>query len=458
MKRIHLLFAFLATMSAWSQGIKINCGYPHDSCFRQLTIEDIDKSSYLYQSTFTGNDAYTKFKDQGLWNQPAAYRTGITGETSFNYFATLVPNAFIPIYKREYRMLIGKDEKPAYIENSWLKKDEGIFNGKNQITYVNFGNKTYSLNQNEPIWVVKTEQQFYREYCRGRTYDDLLKLVAKEDLGAQEKNILNELYGEKDAFKSSFKDNFEATFKVHFDSSGHSIESTYGSSIRPNNQELYRLKNDLYQSIDRWAKTNYLISNSGSNYRIPIDKAFKIEIINDTTFQPKKNKFAKNFHLTFPDKKISTIKQTFKIPYHINYRFYETMCYARVNGFSQKIDSTLKLDSIDYLPTINWKDCKAIVGLAHTSILQKRKKIIPAMTITGFAVVGAALMVRHIAYKQYLKTPQDRPNAYTTANFANKIILAGAGLWAVGITCDLVTTRNNRIRLNRQLQNLVKNP
>lgn len=52
---------------------------------------------------------------------------------------------------------------------------------------MNFGNKTYSLNQNEPIWVVKTEQQFYREYCQGRTYDDLLKLVAKEDLGAQEK-------------------------------------------------------------------------------------------------------------------------------------------------------------------------------------------------------------------------------------------------------------------------------
>ncbi|MEY4141556.1 MAG: hypothetical protein RL110_928 [Bacteroidota bacterium] len=458
MQRIHLLFAFLATMSAWSQGIQINCGYPHDSCYRQLTIEDIDTSSHLL--TFTGSDAYTLFKDQGLWNQPAAYRTGITGETSFNYFATLVPNAFIPIYKREYRMLIGKDEKPAYIENSWLKKDEGIFNGKNQITYVNFGNKTYSLNQNEPIWVVKTEQQFYREYCRGRTYDDLLKLVAKEDIGAQEKNILNELYGEKDAFKSSFKDNFEATFKVHFDSASHSIDSTYGSSISPNNQELYRLKNDLYQSIDRWAKTNYLISNSGSNYRIPIDKAFKIEIINVTTFQPKKNEFAKNFHLTFPltNDKISTIKKTFKIPYDVKYSFHETMCYARVNGFSQKIDSTRKLGSIDYLPTINWKDCKAIVGLAHTSIRRNPKIIIPIVTIAGGLSTGVAWMVRDIAYKQYLKTPQDRPNAYTTANFANKIILAGAGLWAVGITCDLVTTRNNRIRLNRQLQNLDKNP
>lgn len=310
------------------------------------------------------------------------------------------------------------------------------------------------LNDKKPIWVVKTEQQFYREYCRGRTYDDLLKSCKKEDvIGKAEGDISKEI---SQLYNKTFKDNFEATFKVHFDSAGHTIESTYGSSIPTDNQEQ-ALKNYLYLHIDKWAKTNYLISNSSSNYRIPIDKAFKIEIINDTTFQPN-NKFAQNFHSTFPDKKIRTITDTFKIPYHINYRFYETMRYARVNGFAQKIDSTRKLNSIESLHTFYLKDCKAIVGLAHTSILQKRKKIIPAMTITGFALVGVALMVRHIAYNQYLKMPQDRPNAYTTANIAHKVIFPGAGLWAAGITWDLVSTRNNRIQLNRQLQNLVKNP
>ena len=283
MKRIHLLFALMATMSAWSQGIQINCGYPHDSCYRQLTIKDIEPTSRL--STYIDIDAYSKFKDQGLWNQPAAY-LGANKETYFNYFATLVPNAFIPINKREYRMLIGKDEKPAYIENSWLKKDEGKFNGKNQITYVNFGNtplpgnKTYSLNQNEPIWVVKTEQQFYREYCRGRTYDDLLKSCKKEDvIGKAEGDISKEF---SQLYNKTFKDNFEATFKVHFDSASHTIESTYGSSIPTDNQELHALKNYLYLYIDKWAKTHYLISNSGSNYRIPIDKEFTIHIINKT--------------------------------------------------------------------------------------------------------------------------------------------------------------------------------
>lgn len=451
MKRIHLLFAFLGTMSAWSQGIKINCGYPNESCYRKLTIEDIDTSSYLYQSTFTDNFAPTKFKDQGLWNQPAAYRTGITGKTYFNYFATLKPNDFTPIKTGEYKMLHYKE----YAEVGWYTGGKLI--GNNQITYDSNNNQTYMLNEKKTIWVVKTEQQFYREYCRGRTYDDLLKSCKKEKLGDVEEIILNELYNKRDAFKATFKDNFEATFKVHFSDAGHTIDSTYGNSIRTDNQELYRLKNDVYQSIDTWAKTHYLISNSVSNYRIPIDKEFTIQIINDTTFQ-RNNKFAKNFHLTFPDNNINTIKQRFKIPYDVKYHFYESMCYASVNGFSQKIDSTRKLDSIESLHTFDLKDCKAIVGLAHTSILQKRKKIIPAMTITGFALVGVALMVRHIAYNQYLKMPQDRPNAYTTANIAHKLIFPGAGLWAAGITWDLVYTRNNRIQLNRQLQNLVKNP
>lgn len=449
MQRIHLLFAFWATMSAWSQGIQIDCGYPNESCYRQLTIEDIDKSSYLYQSTFTGNDAYTKFKDQGLWNQPAAYRTGITGETYFNYFASLVPNAFIPIKAGDYQML----NHNKYDQKGWYTGGKLI--GNNQITYTNSGNNPYTLNQNEPIWVVKTEQQFYREFCRGRTYDDLLKSCKKEAvIGKAEGDISKEI---SQLYNKTFKENFEATFKVHFDSASHSIDSTYGSSIRPNNQELNRLKNDLYQSIDRWAKTNYLISNSVSNYRIPIDKEFTIQIINKTI---QHDRLLENFHLTFPltNDKISTIKQTFKIPYDVNYHFYETMCYARVNGFSQKIDSTRKLGSIESLHTFDLKDCKAIVGLAHTSILKTRKKIIPAMTITGFALVGVGLMVRYIAYNQYLKMPQDRPNAYTTANIAHKLIFPGAGLWAAGITWDLVYTRNNRIQLNRQLQNLVKNP
>jgi hypothetical protein len=451
MKRIHLLFAFLGTMSAWSQGIKINCGYPNESCYRKLTIEDIDKSSTLINSTFTGNDAYTKFKDQGLWNQAAAYLAN--KETYFNYFATLVPNAFIPIKNREYRMLAQKDYDSRM---GWYT--DGKLIGNNQIEFDGLYAEPRSfLDDNLPIYVVKTEQQFYREFCQGKTYDDLLKSCTKEKLGDVEEIILNELYNKRDAFKATFKDNFEATFKVHFSDAGHTIDSTYGNSIRTDNQELYRLKNDVYQSIDTWAKTHYLISNSVSNYRIPIDKEFTIQIINDTTFQ-RNNKFAKNFHLTFPDNNINTIKQRFKIPYDVKYHFYESMCYASVNGFSQKIDSTRKLDSIESLHTFDLKDCKAIVGLAHTSILQKRKKIIPAMTITGFALVGVALMVRHIAYNQYLKMPQDRPNAYTTANIAHKLIFPGAGLWAAGITWDLVYTRNNRIQLNRQLQNLVKNP
>ena len=187
---------------------------------------------------------------------------------------------------------------------------------------------------------------------------------------------------------------------------------------------------------------------------------FTIQIINATIHHDNDDRLLENFHLTFPltNDKISTITQTFKIPYDVKYSFNETMCYARVNGFSQKIDSTQKLGSIESLHTFDLKDCKAIVGLAHTSIRRNPKIIIPIVTIAGGLSTGVAWMVRDIAYKQYLKTPQDRPNAYTTANFANKIILAGAGLWAVGITCDLVTTRNNRIQLNRQLQNLVKNP
>ena len=85
-RAITLFVLLVSAFTLVGQGIQVSFGYPNDSCFRRLTIEDIDSNSPLGMSKFTGTDAYYKFRDMGLWNQPAAYRTNGSTETNFNYF------------------------------------------------------------------------------------------------------------------------------------------------------------------------------------------------------------------------------------------------------------------------------------------------------------------------------------------------------------------------------------
>ena len=437
MQRIHLLFAFLATMSAWSQGIQIDCGYPNESCYRQLTIEDIDKSSTLINSTFTGNDAYTKFKDQGLWNQPAAYRTGITGETYFNYFASLVPNAFIPIKAGDYQML----NHNKYDQKGWYTGGKLI--GNNQITYTNSGNNPYTLNQNLPIWVVKTEQQFYREFCQGRTYDDLLKSCEKEDgIGKAEGYISNEF--SRQLYNNTLKDNFKfnSYYTVDFKDSSYTINDRSISIQEPFSSVFQK---GLMQIIKTWADDKYLKSTSG--FRIATNKEFSISLTKMT--ETKYDTYEKG--LTLFTSLSSAINDEYKIPKNTPIKFSHTTIELRVNSRIDTIENATTLIRVSPIRIWNLSDIKTFLGCAHTSVLKKPKSIVIGLTIGSMSSFALSWVARNLLYQSYLKSPQDRNVQYNWANGFNKAMIISAIPYSLGVAIDLKLTHGIRNKINSSL-------
>ena len=437
MKRIHLLFALMATISAWSQGIQINCGYPHDSCYRQLTIADIDTSSYLYQSTFTDNFAPTKFKDQGLWNQPAAYRTGITGKTYFNYFATLKPNDFTPIKTGEYKMLHYKE----YAEVGWYTGGKLI--GNNQITYDSNNNQTYMLNEKKTIWVVKTEQQFYREYCRGRTYDDLLKACKKEDvIGKAEDYISNEF--SRQLNNKTLKDNFKfnSFYNVDFKDSSYTINDRSISIKEPFSSVFQK---ELMQIIKTWADDKYLTSTSG--FRIATNKEFSISVTKIT--ESKYDTYEKG--LTLFTSLSSAINDEYKIPKNTPIKFNHTTIELRVNSRIDTIENETTLIRVSPIRVWNLSDIKTFVGCAHTSVLKKPKSIVIGLTIGSMSSFALSWVARNLLYQSYLKSPQDRNVQYNWANGFNKAMIISAIPYSLGVAIDLKLTHGIRNKINSSL-------
>jgi TonB family protein len=439
MKRIHLLFAFLATMSAWSQGIQIDCGYPDKSCYQQLTIKDIDTSSNLFKSTFTGNDAYTKFMEQGLWNQPAAY-LGADNKTYFNYFATLVPNAFTPIKNREYRMLAQKDYDSRM---GWYTGGKLI--GNNQITYDSINNLTYTLNQKKPIWVVKTDTAFLSEIGATMSYDQILKTHNKYKYLENAENYLFQIISYSDTLMSFLKNQSTSDRKWNY----RSEFDFKGSNIFSQTNEEDFVSVELNKTIESWSN-NYYLQDSSSLIRIPTWKEFDISVRKYE--KPDTTSFTHGESIFFDFDKISS---AYNIPKKNQIQYKSTSIKLSINSQNYDLYSTSVLTDINNIGKMTG-NLKALWGGAHSTFKKNIKFpcILPSLTIGSIGLTAISIGCRYLLYQVYLKAPNERGNYYRWANGFNKSIVPLMGLYAIGATIDLKLAMRDKKRLNHEFKEL----
>jgi TonB family protein len=423
-------------MSAWSQGIKIDCGYPNDSSYRKLTIEDIDPKSQL--STYTDINAYSKFKNQGLWNQPAAYREG-TKETYFNYFATLVPNAFLPIKAGEYRMLNQKE----YDNKGWYTGGKLI--GNNQIIYTNSGNNPYTLNQNLPIWLVKTDTAFFREIGMKMSYDQILNAFYKNKKQVNAEDYLFKQIEYSDTLMSFLINqstfDWKRNYMNQFDSKGSSI------SLQPNEEDFVcaLLKN----TIESWSKNNYL-QDSSTLIRIPTWKEFdisvrKIELLDKASFTDGESIFYD----------LHKISSAYNIPKKTQINYKSTFINLSINSQDHTLYSTSVLTDINNIGKMVG-NVKALWGGAHSTFKKNVKNpwILPSLTIGSLGLTAISIGCRNLLYQAYLKAPNQRSNYYSWANGFNKSIVPLLGIYTLGFTIDLGLAMHDKKQMNLEFNEL----
>jgi len=454
-KAITLFVLLVSAFTLVGQGIQVSFGYPNDSCFRRLTIEDIDSNSPLGKSKFTGTDAYYKFRDMGLWNQPAAYRTNGSTETNFNYFAALVPNAFTPINQGAYSMLTEKSKKfiSIEIENSWLRKGEGKYNGNNQITYPEFGNKTYFLNQDNPIWVVQTEANYYQQLGERYNYTQLLEKSKEKPIVKFESSILEYLSENKNWDQEK---NYEYTneYTISFDQNG-DANLSYSNVNNPLNVPIEDWKNG-------WKDKGYLYAKSiNGNTHIPIATKLSFTLEASKEIVPKKPEYGKNGkdwkNVLLEDKK-DTLKNTedkYKIPRACTLNYTGSSIRLTVNKESKIIDIPNKVEEISQLKSFYFTDIKALVGMAHTNVYKYKKGSLIGLTVGSAAAIGFSCAMRSVLYQHYLKSPNDRSAAYSWANAFNKAAVLAIIPYTLGVTLDINKTTKGRNLLKKELQKLI---
>jgi hypothetical protein len=451
-KAITLFVLLVSAFTLVGQGIQVSFGYPNESCFRRLSIEDIDSNSVLGKSKFTGNDAYYKFRDMGLWNQPAAYRTNGSTETHFNYFAALVPNAFTPINQGAYSMLTEKSKKliSIEIENSWLRKGEGKYNGNNQITYPEFGNKTYFLNQDNPIWVVQTEANYYQQLGERYNYTQLLEKSKEKPIVKFERSILGYLDKNRDWDQEK---NYKYTneYTISFDQNG-DANLTYSNGDNPFNKTI-----DDWKNV--WKDSGYLYAKSIDEHtEIPIATklSFTLEASkkNDTNYRRYRNGWFDVLPKESKDSLIS-IENDYKIPRACSLKYTGSSVHLTVKEESLVINIPNKVEGIFPLKSFYFTDIKALVGMAHTNVYKYRKGSLIGLTVGSAAAIGISFAMRSVLYQHYLKSPNDRSTAYTWANAFNKAAVLAIIPYTLGVTLDLNKTIKGRKELNNKLRELI---
>jgi hypothetical protein len=401
-------------------------------------------------SKFTGTDAYYKFRDMGLWNQPAAYRTNGSTETNFNYFAALVPNAFTPINQGAYSMLTEKSKKFISIENSWLRKGEGKYNGNNQITYPEFGNKTYFLNQDNPIWVVQTEANYYQQLGERYNYTELLEKSKEKPIVKFESSILEYLSENKNWDKEK---NYQYTneYTISFDQNG-DANLTYSNRDNPFNKTI-----DDWKNV--WKESGYLYAKSINGYtHIPIATklSFTLEASKeiDTNYQRYRN----GWNEVLPDESknnLKIIENDYKIPGACGLKYTGSTIRLTVNKESMIKDIPKKVEEISPLKSFYFTDIKALVGMAHTNVYKYKKGSLIGLTMGSAAAIGFSCAMRSVLYQHYLKSPNDRSTAYTWANAFNKAAVLAIIPYTLGVTLDLNKTIKGRKELNNKLRELI---
>lgn len=443
-RAITLFVLLVSAFTLVGQGIQVSFGYPNDSCFRRLTIEDIDKSSHLYRLTFTGNDAYTKFKDQSLWNQAAAYRMNVYDETYFNYFAALVPNSFLPIKAGEYRML----NQMEYKDTGWYTGGKLI--GNNQITYSNSGNKHYTLNENLPIWVVQTEANYYQQLGERYNYTELLEKSKEKPIVKFESSILGYLDKNRDW---DLGQNFDYTneYTISFDQNG-DANLTYS-----NGDNLFNKTIDDWKNV--WKESGYLYAKSIDDHtEIPIATKlpFSLKAIkkNVTNYRRYRNGW---FDVLPEESKpnLINIEKVYKIPRTCYLKYTNSSIRLTVNKESKIIDIPNKVEDISSLKSFYFTDIKALVGMAHTNVLKNKNPFFMSLTIGSAAAIGISFAMRSVLYQHYLKAPYDRSAAYKWANAFNKAAVLAIIPYTLGVSLDLNKTINSRRELNKKLRTLI---
>lgn len=451
-RTITLFVLLVSVFTLVGQGIQVSFGYPNDSCFRRLSIEDIDSNSVLGKSKFTGNDAYNKFRDMGLWNQPAAYRTNGSTETNFNYFAALVPNAFTLINQGAYSMLTEKSKKliSIEIENSWLRKGEGKYNGNNQITYPEFGNKTYFLNQDNPIWVVQTEFNYYKQLGERYNYTELLENSKEKPIVKFESSIL-EYLSENKNWDQEKKYTYTNEYTISFDQNG-DANLTYSNVNNPINVPIEDWKNG-------WKDNGYLYAksiNGSTLFPIATKLSFTLEASkkNVTNYRRYRN----GWFDVLPEEYKSNLKKIekdYKIPRACYLKYTGSSIRLTVNKESKIIDIPNKVEEISPLKSFYFTDIKALVGMAHTNVYKYKKGSLIGLTVGSAAAIGFSCAMRSVLYQHYLKSPNDRSTAYTWANAFNKAAVLAIIPYTLGVTLDLNKTIKGRDLLKKDLQKLI---
>jgi hypothetical protein len=449
-RAITLFVLLVSAFTLVGQGIQVSFGYPNDSCFRRLTIEDIESNSPLGKSKFTGTDAYYKFRDMGLWNQPAAYRTNGSTETNFNYFAALVPNAFTPINQGAYSMLTEKSKKFISIENSWLRKGEGKYNGNNQITYPEFGNKTYFLNQDNPIWVVQTEANYYQQLGERFDYFTLLAKGGVKTEVTFERSILGYLDTNRDWDQRQYFD-YTNEYTISFDQNG-DANLSYSNVNNPINVPIEDWKNV-------WKDSGYLYAKSIDEHtEIPIATklSFTLEASkkNVTNYRRYRNDWNEVLPKESKDSLI-IIENDYKIPPACTLKYTGSSVHLTVKEESMVINIPNKVDSVFPLKSFYFTDIKALVGMAHTNVYKYRKGSLIGLTVGSAAAIGFSCAMRSVLYQHYLKSPNDRSTAYTWANAFNKAAVLAIIPYTLGVTLDLNKTIKGRKELNNKLRELI---
>jgi hypothetical protein len=349
-------------------------------------------------------------------------------------------------------MLTEKSKKliSIEIENSWLRKGEGKYNGNNQITYPEFGNKTYFLNQDNPIWVVQTEFNYYKQLGERYNYTELLENSKEKPIVKFESSIL-EYLSENKNWDQEKKYTYTNEYTISFDQNG-DANLTYSNVNNPINVPIEDWKNG-------WKDNGYLYAksiNGSTLFPIATKLSFTLEASkkNVTNYRRYRN----GWFDVLPEEYKSNLKKIekdYKIPRACYLKYTGSSIRLTVNKESKIIDIPNKVEEISPLKSFYFTDIKALVGMAHTNVYKYKKGSLIGLTVGSAAAIGFSCAMRSVLYQHYLKSPNDRSTAYTWANAFNKAAVLAIIPYTLGVTLDLNKTIKGRDLLKKDLQKLI---
>ena len=307
------------------------------------------------------------------------------------------------------------------------------------------GNKTYSLNKDVPIWVVKTDTAFLSEIGATMSYDQILKTHNKYKYLGNAENFLFKIIRDSDTLMSFLINQSTSDRKWNY----RSQFGLKGSKIISQTNEEDFVSVELNKTIESWSK-NYYLQDSSSLIRIPTWKEFDISVrkyeIPDTT------SFTHGESIFFDFHKISS---AYNIPKKNQIQYKSTSINLSINSQDYDLYSTSVLTDINNIGKMAG-NVKALWGGAHSTFKKNIKNpwILPSLTIGSLGFTAISIGCRKLVYEAYLKAPNEGGNFYRWANGFNKSIVPLLGLYAVGATIDLGLAMRDKKRLNLKLKEL----